>query len=264
MLTYEKAFKRYSMVLSICLTIAIFISLLSGCGPKVTPEYIRSRYQKADSLMIAGSYNKALKEYKKALKADNKNPATYRKIAQCYINLELPDSAITYYEGAIVFNPRDIDAYQEVGDLYFNRQMYHEAMTWYDRGIQLGYLTPASYVKLAKIHHNWNELDMAGKYYNMAVILDSTCSDGYYGLGQVYLGSADTISAEANFLKAYDYGPHAPTAYHLGLIYARKKQYDEAIKWLGRCEELEPKSELGRQAYHRQMEIIVKMKSGQE
>jgi len=264
MINYKKAFKRNLPILSRYLILAICISLLSGCGPKATPEYIPKRTQAADSFFMAGDYKKALKEYKKVLKADDKNAETYRKMAECYNNLNLLDSAITHYEGAIVFNPKDIDAYQKIGDIYFEERLYHEAMTWYDRGIQLGYLYPESYIKLAKIHHNWNDLDMAGKYYQLAVMFDSVNTDGYYGLGLVYLGSDDTSSAETNFRKAYDYGPHAPAAYRLGLIYARKRQYDKAIKWLGRCEELEPKSELGRQAYHRQMEIIVKMKSGQE
>jgi tetratricopeptide (TPR) repeat protein len=264
MLNYKKSFKKNLPVSGAYLTIAVYISLFFACGPKMTPAQIQVKYQKADSLAAAGNYKKALKEYKKALKSDEKNPATYRKIAECYTNLDLPDSAVTYYEGAIVFNPRDIDAYQKVGDNYFNRQMYHEAMTWYDRGIQLGYLSPNSYIKLAKIHHNWNELDMAGKYYEMAVMFDSTNADGYYGLGLISLEAADTASAETDFLKAFDNGPHSLAAYHLGEIYAQRKQYDEAIKWLGRCEQLEPESELGRQAYHRQMEIIVKMKSGQE
>lgn len=264
MISKAKANRWHFSLISSLTAIATGILYLSACGPKITPEYIQAKHLRADSLLLAGNYNKALKEYHKALRADDKYPETYRKMAECFTNLALPDSAVTYYEGAIVFNPRDIDAYQKIGDIYFDRQMYHEAMTWYDRGIQIGYLKPESYIKLAQIHQNWNDLDMTGKYYKLAVIIDSTNPDGYYGLGLVNLASADTTAAEANFMKAFNYGPHAAAAYRLGLIYAQRKHYDEAIKWLSRCEKLEPAGDLGRQAYHRQMEIIVKMKSGQE
>ncbi|MCP4580065.1 MAG: tetratricopeptide repeat protein [candidate division Zixibacteria bacterium] len=261
-LTYGPFFTRN--MLSILTAISIFLIILTGCGAKPDPVRFESFRERGIRLMVAGEYDKAVREFRKALKIDDKDSRLYISMAECFEQLNESDSAVTYYEGAIIFNPGDSNPYQIIGDIYFENQDYDEAMAWYDRAQQIGYLKPGSYIKLAKIHQNWNQFDFASQYYTLAVAIDSSNIDGFYGLGLMKLMAADTVMAEYNFLEAITKGPHARAAYRLGLIRAERKHYDEAIKYLDQCAQLEPDSDLGRQAYQRRIEIIMKMKAGQE
>jgi tetratricopeptide (TPR) repeat protein len=251
---------RFSLIVFI--VGALFI--LFSCGPKPAPDRISDDFEQAQRYADEGNCHKAIDKLRDILKIDDKNALAYKKIAECYVEMEEPESAITNYEGAIVFNPRDRDAYERVGEIYFNRGMYHEAMTWYDRALQIGYISPESYVKLARIHQNWHEYSIARNYYETAVRIDSTNAGGHYGLGVIDLVSGDTTDAESEFEKSVEFGSEARAAFRLGQIYAERKQYDEAIKWLDKCISIEGKSDLAERAYQFKSEIIMRMKSGQK
>jgi tetratricopeptide (TPR) repeat protein len=239
-------------------------AILYSCGsqpPEVQFEKARS---KGDKLAEENRCKDAVKEYHKAIKINDRVSSTYRKIANCFLKMEMIDSAVTYYEGAIIHNPRDIKAYQDVGDIYFNRQMYHEAMTWYDRALQIGHISAQSYVKLGRIHQSWGENDMAKNYFDLALAADSTNNEALFGVAAIAWIQGDTTTAIADYRKAAEDGPNALAAYRLGMIYANQKKYNDALEWLDKCMKLEPDSELSAEAYQSKMEIIVRMKEGQK
>jgi len=232
------------------------------CGPKPSEEArFLDHYQAGDNFMQDKKYKKALKQFRKALKIQNKNPKLYRQMALCFENLDQTDSAVTYYEGAIVFNPKDSDAYQRIGDIYFNSGMPHEAMTWYDRAQDLGYLYAESYIRLGKIHAAWKEYDWAIRYYEYAVIVDSTNMESYYFLGLIYLAQKDTLQALAHFSKAADFNRHANSAYMLGLINYEIQNYDEALKWFNSYLQVEQSGDYSLKAKDFIMTIKLKKKA---
>lgn len=250
------------------INIGVLILIISGllvcsCGSKPSAAQYDQATSKANSLVAENRCHEAIKEYHKALKFKETDAEIYRKIAECYVELNLPDSAVTYYEGAIIFKPKDIDSYQRVGDIYFNRQMYHEAMTWYDRALQIGHITPESYVKLGRIHQSWGDFDMAKGYFDLALASDSTNNEACFGLAAIAWTQGDTSTAIADYQKAALDGPNALAAYRLGMIYATQKKYDDALQWFDKCMTLEPDSQLSKDAYQRRMEIVVLMKAGQ-
>jgi len=238
---------------------------LTACGPKQSPEdRFLNNFRIGSDAMLNEDYEKALKHFWKAFEIQNRNPKLYHQMAICFEKLNQPDSAIVYYEGAIVFNPKNIEAYQQIGKIFYQKGMFHEAMTWYDKAMELGYLKPESYIRLAEIRYKWREYDWAKKYYEYAIISDSTRGDSYFGLGQVYLAEKDTALAESNFLKAVDYGSHAEAAYMLGLISFSKQDYDEALKWFAAYLKLEPDGRFADKAKEYQMIIKIKQKFGED
>jgi tetratricopeptide (TPR) repeat protein len=224
------------------LAIIITVIIISIYGPLLAGSY--SEYiKKADAQIASQKFKDAIKSLHKASKYNEKSPEVYRKIAECFEKLNLPDSAISYYEGAIVFNPKDIDAYQKIGDINYFQRDFHEAMTWYERGMDLGRLYPASYQKLGLIHLRWRELKRARDYFEKAVEVDSTFADGYYGLGLTLMQAGDSTEAANNFARSAQIGTQPKAAYYLGVIYYARAQSDSASFWLNQYLKLEPSGE---------------------
>jgi len=259
---YSNKVRIYGAGNSLAVTAIIVLTvLICSCGSKPSVDKDQAAMARADKLMHEKNYQGALKEYRSVFKHHNKNPRLYRSIAECFENLGELDSAITYYEGAIVFRPTDSDAYQRIGDIYYKRVMYHEAMTWYDRARDLGYLKPHSYVRLGDIHFRWREYDQAREYYGLATTLDSTNTDGFYGLGLTALAVQDTALAIAYLRKAAE-ADHAGTAFILGQLYFEKEDLDEAEKWFDICLQLQPESGLALKAAEYKIRIDLLKQAG--
>jgi tetratricopeptide (TPR) repeat protein len=228
---------------------AALLLAFSGCGPKPDPkERFQELVEKGNSQYKQGQYRDAIKAYKKALKIENNNANVFSSLANAYEKLELPDSAMSYYEGAIVFNPRDIDAYQKIANINYQQKNLHEAMSWYDRAQDLGSLTPQSYSILGNIYYRWREFQRAEGYYNRALEIDSTFGEALYGNGLVDLAFGDTVASVASFGKALQNGSISKAAYMLGLIEYNLNHLDSAEGWLKDYLKRDPSGDLARKA----------------
>jgi tetratricopeptide (TPR) repeat protein len=211
----------------------VLAGTILGCGPKPGPAIKFQEYvKKAQQQMADQRYSQAIDNFRKALKLKENDPQVFRDIAQCYEKLGNTDSAVAYYEGAIVFNPKDIDSYQQVGDIYYGQKDYHEAMTWYDRASEIGILSSSSYVALGNIYYRWREFTRAREYFQQSVQIDSGCSEGYYGSGMIDLAFGDTSAASNEFEKATQIGKLPKATYFLGLIEYNRNQFEKADEWL--------------------------------
>lgn len=225
---------------------AIMIIILAGSAAKATDYKVY--LDKADKNIAMKKYKDAIKNLRKAQKSNDKNPEIYRKMAFCFEQLNLPDSAISFYEGAIVYNPRDIDSYQKIGDIYYQERDFHEAMAWYERAMDLGRLYPESYNKLGIIYLRWRELRKARDYFEKSVEVDSSYSNGYYGLGLIYMHAGDSLKAVDYFKKSIDLGLQPRAAYFIGVISFNMGQPDSAQVWLNKYLQQEPAGEYSRAA----------------
>ncbi|MCD6162175.1 MAG: tetratricopeptide repeat protein [candidate division Zixibacteria bacterium] len=249
----------------ICAFWAAGILLSSACGPKLPPEErFLNNYQTGHELMLNRKYERAIKHFRKAMKIQDSNPEVYRQMAVCFEKLNETDSAVVYYEGAIVFNPKDSDSYQRIGDIYYEQGDLHEAMTWYDRAKDLGYIQPRSYYRLGNVHYEWQRYEMAKQCYEFAIIADSTYADAYYGLGKIELAAGDTVKAEANFHKAAEAYSHSNSYYMLGTLYYKQQDSDRALKWFEAYLRLAPEGKYSLKAKDYRMKIMLEKKAGRQ
>jgi tetratricopeptide (TPR) repeat protein len=209
------------------------VFLLSFHSLSIADKY-QDYLDKGQEQMTAGKYADAIGNFRKALKIRENSAQIYRDIAKCYLSLQMPDSAISYYEGAIVFNPRDIDAYQQVGAIYCGLKDNHEAMAWFERAMDLGQLTAFSYLTLGNIYFNWREYSRARDYYRLSIQVDSVNSDAYYGFGLSQIALNDTASALANLEKSTQVGSQPKAGYFIGMIEFDLGQFDSAGQWFNK------------------------------
>jgi len=228
--------------------VSVFVVSIS-CGLFAPSEdsYLKN-YTKAHEYMIQNQPHRAIPLYKKVLKQKEDFASAYQEIAVCLQMIGENDSAIVYYEGAIVYNPRNVDAYQSIGNIYYMQGNYDEALIWYDRATEVDDLYPRSYNNMATICLSRGNYEKAKNYYGLAITVDATYPRAYYGLGIVAWKQGNVEEAEAKFLDAVKVGSMPEAIYMLGRLYFEKKIYDKAKDWFERYLEKEPYGEWSEKA----------------
>lgn len=218
---------------------SIFIITVS-CGLFAPSEdaYLKN-YTKAHEYMVQNQPHKAIPLYKKTLKQKEDFALAYQEIAVCLQMIGENDSAIVYYEGAIVYNPRNVDAYQSIGNIYYVQGNYDDALIRYDQATEVDDLYPRSYNNMATIWLSRGNYKKARYYYELAITVDATYPRAYYGLGIVSLKQGDIEEAEAKFLDAVKVGSMPEAIYMLGQLNFQRKNYDKAKGWFERYLEKE-------------------------
>jgi Tfp pilus assembly protein PilF len=228
--------------------LSIFVINVS-CGLFAPSEdgYLKN-YAKAHEYMVQNQPYKAIPLYKKVLKQKEDFASAYQEIAVCLQMIGENDSAIVYYEGAIVYNPRNVDAYQSIGNIYYMRGNYDEAITWYDRATAVDDLYPRSYNNMATFLLSRGNIEKAKDYCELSITVDATYPRAYYGLGIIAWQQGDVMEAEARFLDAVKVGSMPEAIYMLGQLNFEMKAYDKAKEWFERYLEKEPIGEWAEKA----------------
>jgi len=236
-----------------------------SCGPSAPQEdaYL-TNYTKAHEYMVQNLPDKAIPLYRKVLEQKEDFAGAYPELAVCFQQIGQDDSAIVYYQGAIVHNPANVDAYQAIGNIYYMKADYDNALIWYDRGSEIDELYPRCYQNMGTIWLLRKDYAMAKKSFEMAITVDATYPRGYYGLGLVALNEGDPAEAESKFLDAVRVGSMPEAIYMLGQMYYEQKKYVNAKEWFEEYLEKESSGEWADKA--RDMLLIIEQigRSGSE
>lgn len=212
------------------LPMIVLIILSCGLFGPAEDAYLKN-YTKAHEYMVQNQPEKAIPLYRKVLKqkADFKN--AYQEMAVCFQQIGRTDSALIYYQGAIVYDPANVDAYQSIGNIYYMQAEYDDALIWYERASEVDELYPRTYQNMGTIWLARKNYRMAKKYFEMAITVDATYPRGYYGLGLVAWSLGDPAEAESKFLDAVRVGSMPEAKYMLGQMYYEQKKYDKSKEW---------------------------------
>ena len=125
----------------------------------------------------------------------------------------------------------------ERGDIYMARKMYREAIETYMQA-------PASAQMLNKIgiaYHQLTEIDMAGKYYQRAIKMDSQFSDAVNNLGTIYYAKKSYRRAISQFRKVLRIKPDSASTWaNLANAYFERKQFELSTEALQKALDLDP------------------------
>lgn len=171
---------------------------------KETPNQAELYLNRADAYMAHGNLKFALLDYKKSYSLDSVKQAYAMGLADCYFEVNYPDSAIYILEQFLKHEPENIDVLFDVALDYF--------------------LLPSPKYQIA--------LDRL----NTILKKDIQYSDAYFYKGLIYKETGDTAKAISNFQTAIETNPDHYDAYmQLGLLYAVQKNplavkyFDNAI-----------------------------------
>ncbi len=89
-------------------------------------------YQQAETFLLKGKPEKAIKVFRKALKANDELTAAWRGLGTSYELLEQYDSTIVQYEKVIDLNPNfSRSLYFELGRVYYRNGQYQKALDYF-------------------------------------------------------------------------------------------------------------------------------------
>jgi tetratricopeptide (TPR) repeat protein len=116
------------------------------------------------------------------------------------------DSALNYFETAVVKNPTRADAWIQVGYCKVKQGKNSEAIKAYQRAIQLRPNSVEAYNKLGDAFYYAGRFDEAIAAYKQAARIQPRLAETYYNLGMAYLeiGDRDSAIAQSHTLQQLD------------------------------------------------------------
>lgn len=189
---------------------------------------------------------KAIEEYKQALKFDFTSAAFHRRLGIDYARTGKFDQAIAEFKSASKFDIDDLESRYLLAILYTSLKRVNEAAAQYEiilkkyqegdpKNIQV-------FNYLGQLYFSQKKYDEAIKQYQGLLLLDSKNVDALFLLGILYEGKGARKEAIEFFKKAIEVNPkHADSLNSLGYIYAEDgKNLDEAKSLIEKALEIDP------------------------
>ncbi len=157
---------------------------------------------KAEKLYDDGKYSEAAVAYDKVTVLDPKSQIAFYQAGWCYNDLDKFENAIDRLKKAVALNQNDHKALQELGYAYKKMTKYDDALNSLKKAIELKPTYALAYKQLGDVYQDLNK-------------------------------NADAIAA---YKKCYDNDSNNDDAcYNLGYIYNGEGQYEEALEWLDKA-----------------------------
>ena len=207
---------------------------------------------------LAGAYgnrgnylDKAIENYKEAIKADPATPMLTDELSELYIGSGRLREAQTDAEEALKKNPNDISAHRllahvftrQIGDAQQNRVdevMLHKTIEQYQKISELDPKDADAFVMLGRLQKVAQNSIEAQKAYKKALELDPENEDALTGLALVYQDLGDTTAAADLLKKLAEKNPTPKSLRVLAGAYEQMKEYALAAQALQRALEMNP------------------------
>ncbi len=196
--------------------------------------FLKQNKQKKD-------YNKAIEDFKTAIKLDPKWAAPYNYLGFIYNAQGKYKEAIVVLKEAVSLAPNWSWPWNNLGNAQQNTDNIEEAISSYNRSIECDpeYFYP--HYNLGHLYYNIKEYEKAVEFYNNALDLNPEYTDSYNGLGL----SLEHLKRNSEAIEAYTKGLEInPNDYNLlsnlGILYFLTDQSAKAAPDLERAIELNP------------------------
>jgi len=222
---------------------------MSGiCYGQTIEEY----YEKGMEYSVAGKFEEAQQEFKKALEIDpfyiaveNCLEATEDVLEQkikietalylfngiVYANKGMLDEAIALYQKAIEINPEYAGTYYNLGAVYFSKGMLDEAAAELEKAIEINPNYVDAYTSLGVVYINKGMFDEADVLWKKAIEINPEYAGAHYNLGAIYFRKGMLDEAAAELKKAIEINPKYADAHNnLVIVYYFMEEYELAVK----------------------------------
>ncbi|OQA90483.1 MAG: TPR repeat-containing protein YrrB [Elusimicrobia bacterium ADurb.Bin231] len=208
-------------------------------------------------------FDKAIKEFNKAVKFNDQYAPGYFNLGVCYEALERYDDALVNYEKAynldksqpiskmrmdviyhrkaVKSNPRNVDAYLRLGGVLKALNELDEAISAFEEAIKLKPDMLYPYLGLGMSFHSKGWYDKALEIYKIALQKDPSFADVYGNMGVTYFELAKYDEGIEVCKKALELDPRNPVFhFNLGSCYEGKGMIAQAKDEYKRALELDP------------------------
>ena len=216
---------------------------------------------------LAGAYNnradylnKAIENYRAAIKADPGAGFLSEELADLYIQAGRIRDAVLDAEEAVKQNPNDVGARRILGRIYMrligdpqqgklDEKMLPKAIEQYQKLVELSPKDVDALMILARLQKVAQNSVEAEKAYKKVLEMEPENEDALTGLAMVYADVGDTKGAAEMLRRVTDKTPSLRTLSALASAYEQMRDYALAAETLRRALELSPGNPEVRRAY---------------
>lgn len=196
-------------------------------------------------------YDEAMKWFNKQIEIDPLDKYAHRYLGISYLELHKYGDAAPELEKAASLTPDNAEAYVRLGNAYLNLDQDQKAMAAFDKAVKLSarpltWNDIAYYLTLKRAH-----LDLARRYAESAVSstaallrtlsldqlqardlgLTATLANSWDTLAWVEFADGNVDKAQKYALAAWQLGQHSAAADHLGQIYEKRGEKENALHY---------------------------------
>jgi tetratricopeptide (TPR) repeat protein len=183
--------------------------------------------------MSHGDWKKAEGHFLDTLKVDPDNYNAHMYLARVYENLKQNTDALEHYKAGIKLKPENPNPYDGLMGIYLDMGLPDNAISTADEAIKKGISEEALSGNLGWAYYVKSDLGNAEKYFKLAKERDKKDSTVRNNLGIVYFRQGRYEDALANFKEASELNKDSVVIpYFLALTYNRLGRDDEVVKAL--------------------------------
>jgi len=161
-----------------------------------------------------GIIDKAIEEYKTAIKLEPEWANSYINLGISYNKKGLTDCAVEQFLIALKLNPEFPEPYNNLGIIYARRGKEKIAIDYFKKAIELNPYFEEAYRNLSIVYSADNNMEEAIKYLEIAIKLNPDNADSHNNLGVLYAESGFIEDAIGHFRTAIKLQPEDPFGYY--------------------------------------------------
>jgi Tfp pilus assembly protein PilF len=231
--------------LFLCLLFSLIINTEAAALDK-RASCALSHYIMAVMYDSLGDIDKAIAEYKKALKIEGQNAVIHLNLAASYIKHNEADKAVAELNTAIGLDPEAVEPHAILALLYSSQGKSQEASREYEIALQnASKAQPKNieiYKALGELYLRQKNLQSAEKTYLLILDLAPGDAEAHFFLANIYEEAGEPLKAEKELKRAVELKPDYHEALnYLGYLYVEQdKNLDQAEAMIRKALEFEP------------------------
>lgn len=229
------------------------IALALGAGPAAaqTSAEAETHFKAGLMHLQEGRTDLALEEFKKAVKADPKNPYAYKGLGEAYARKLKFDDAIAALEKSLELNPYYVDVRNDLGSVLVLAGKREEGKKQFLTafGDPTNPTPEISARNLGQVHLDEKNYPEAANWFKTAVSRNKNFTDPYLGLAEALLAMGRTEEAVTQIEAGLKEVPEAPDLLvGLGELYSKAGRFIDARKMLEAAVRKDPAGVSGQRA----------------
>jgi tetratricopeptide (TPR) repeat protein len=191
----------------------------------------------------ASRYKESAVVYEECVKQDPENDIIRVYLGEAYEKSGQLEKALPHYEQAWTLNPLNKDACVGMAVCLMEQKIFGESLTWLDRALKIDEEDPEVWVYLAELMQDLELREEAFMSYLRALSLDPGQPDVLASMGNLAFDDGNYAKALSLYEAARELDPALPGLnLFFALAYARLDQTEQAMKYLDKAVEADPKA----------------------
>lgn len=210
---------------------------------KADPSFDWAYFNMAKAFEKLNQFQDAIDSYQKVTTLGDKvsTALAHNNVGLIYEKLQDIDKAITHYKQAIQSDNTLSYAYSNLGDVYFTKEDYKTALEYFSNALKYDAQSIYALNNYANTLVKLNQYDEAIKSYNQAIEIDPESSFTYNNIGNAYVLKGMPDFALAFLVKAIKYDSENVFAWDtLGDVYFQLSNYDKSLESYHKVLDIKP------------------------